>query len=126
MKESLLTIWLDEGLEQQLEAACGESRRSRSERQAHGDLRRSADSHVLDPGPAGSSHPYPVKLDLPSWRVAARRSRPTAARNPSPPDSASEGAHGPTERQGPMGGPGRPHIFNVTRLRMVLAPVAMN
>ncbi len=31
MKESLLTIWLDEALEQQLEAACAETRRSRSE-----------------------------------------------------------------------------------------------
>jgi hypothetical protein len=126
MKESLLTLWLDEALEQQPEAACGETRRSRSERQAHGDLRRSADSHVLDPGPAGSSHPYPVEFDLPSWSVAARRSRPTAARNPSPPDSASEGVPGPIERQGPMEAAGRPHIFNVTRLRMVLAPVAMN
>ncbi|MCP9861341.1 MULTISPECIES: WYL domain-containing protein [unclassified Cyanobium] len=27
--------------------------------------------HVLDPGPAGTSHPYPVELDLPSWTVAA-------------------------------------------------------
>ncbi|MBM5823697.1 MAG: ribbon-helix-helix protein, CopG family [Cyanobacteria bacterium K_Offshore_surface_m2_011] len=31
MQESLLTIWLDEALEQQLEAACTETRRSRSE-----------------------------------------------------------------------------------------------
>ncbi|MGB5134460.1 MAG: ATP-binding protein [Prochlorococcaceae cyanobacterium] len=27
--------------------------------------------HVLEPGPAASSHPYPVELDLPSWTVAA-------------------------------------------------------
>ncbi len=27
--------------------------------------------HVLDPGPAGTSHPYPVELDLPSWTVAS-------------------------------------------------------
>lgn len=27
--------------------------------------------HVLEPGPAGSSHPYPVELDLPPWTVAA-------------------------------------------------------
>ena len=27
--------------------------------------------HVLAPGPAGSSHPYPVELDLPPWTVAA-------------------------------------------------------
>ena len=27
--------------------------------------------HVLDPGPAGGSHPYPVELDLPPWTVAA-------------------------------------------------------
>jgi len=27
--------------------------------------------HVLEPGPAGSSHPYPVELDLPPWSVAA-------------------------------------------------------
>ncbi|MEA5390299.1 AAA family ATPase [Cyanobium gracile UHCC 0139] len=27
--------------------------------------------HVLDPGPAGSRHPYPVELDLPPWTVAA-------------------------------------------------------
>jgi hypothetical protein len=26
---------------------------------------------VLEPGPAGSSHPYPVELDLPPWTVAA-------------------------------------------------------
>jgi hypothetical protein len=27
--------------------------------------------HVLEPGPAASSHPYPVELDLPPWTVAA-------------------------------------------------------
>ena len=27
--------------------------------------------HLLEPGPAGSSHPYPVELDLPPWTVAA-------------------------------------------------------
>jgi hypothetical protein len=27
--------------------------------------------HVLEPGPADSSHPYPVELDLPPWTVAA-------------------------------------------------------
>ena len=27
--------------------------------------------HVLEPGPAGSSHSYPVELDLPPWTVAA-------------------------------------------------------
>jgi hypothetical protein len=27
--------------------------------------------HVLEPGPPGSSHPYPVELDLPPWTVAA-------------------------------------------------------
>jgi hypothetical protein len=27
--------------------------------------------HVLPPGPADSSHPYPVELDLPPWTVAA-------------------------------------------------------
>jgi hypothetical protein len=27
--------------------------------------------HVLEPGPANSSHPYPVELDLPPWTVAA-------------------------------------------------------
>ena len=27
--------------------------------------------HVLEPGPAAISHPYPVELDLPSWTVAA-------------------------------------------------------
>ncbi len=27
--------------------------------------------HLLKPGPADSSHPYPVELDLPSWTVAA-------------------------------------------------------
>ena len=27
--------------------------------------------HVLEPGPSGSSHPYPVELDLPPWTVAA-------------------------------------------------------
>jgi predicted kinase len=27
--------------------------------------------HVLEPGPATSSHPYPVELDLPPWTVAA-------------------------------------------------------
>jgi predicted kinase len=27
--------------------------------------------HVLEPGPAGGSHPYPVELDLPPWTVAA-------------------------------------------------------
>jgi hypothetical protein len=27
--------------------------------------------HVLEPGAADSSHPYPVELDLPSWSVAA-------------------------------------------------------
>jgi hypothetical protein len=27
--------------------------------------------HVLEPGPAESSHPYPVELDLPPWTVAA-------------------------------------------------------
>jgi predicted kinase len=26
--------------------------------------------HVLEPGPTGSSHPYPVELDLPPWTVA--------------------------------------------------------
>ena len=26
---------------------------------------------MLEPGPADSSHPYPVELDLPSWTVAA-------------------------------------------------------
>ena len=27
--------------------------------------------HVLEPGPADASHPYPVELDLPPWTVAA-------------------------------------------------------
>jgi len=27
--------------------------------------------HLLEPGPADSSHPYPVELDLPPWTVAA-------------------------------------------------------
>jgi predicted kinase len=27
--------------------------------------------HVLDPQPAGDSHPYPVELDLPGWTLAA-------------------------------------------------------
>jgi hypothetical protein len=27
--------------------------------------------HVLEPGSAADSHPYPVELDLPSWTVAA-------------------------------------------------------
>ena len=27
--------------------------------------------HLLEPGPAESSHPYPVELDLPPWTVAA-------------------------------------------------------
>ena len=27
--------------------------------------------HVLEPGPAAASHPYPVELDLPPWTVAA-------------------------------------------------------
>jgi predicted kinase len=27
--------------------------------------------HALEPGPADSSHPYPVELDLPPWTVAA-------------------------------------------------------
>jgi predicted kinase len=27
--------------------------------------------HVLEPGPADTSHPYPVELDLPSWTLAA-------------------------------------------------------
>jgi hypothetical protein len=27
--------------------------------------------HVLDPGPAAASHPYPVEIDLPPWTMAA-------------------------------------------------------
>ena len=27
--------------------------------------------HILEPGPADSSHPYPVELDLPPWTLAA-------------------------------------------------------
>lgn len=27
--------------------------------------------HTLEAGPADSSHPYPVELDLPSWTLAA-------------------------------------------------------